>query len=116
MSINKQTVEKYMEGFRRSDHEMILSCLTDDISWEVPGHFSVSGKEAFDNEIDNENFTGSPSIQILRLLEEDNVVVAEGAVQSDMTNGGKLDAVFCDVFVMRDGKICAITSYLMTKN
>ena len=31
MTENKQTVEKYIEGFRRSDHAMILDCLTDDV-------------------------------------------------------------------------------------
>ncbi len=36
MTENKRTVEKYMDGFRRSDHELILSCLTDDIEWEMP--------------------------------------------------------------------------------
>ncbi|MDB5228056.1 MAG: hypothetical protein JWN78_2249 [Bacteroidota bacterium] len=115
MSENKRTVSKYMEGFSESNHEKILSCLADDIIWEMPGHFNLSGKEAFDKEIENDNFTGSPTIQIKRLVEEDNIVMAEGAVQSKMKNGGMLDAVFCDVFHMRDGKIFHLTSYLMTK-
>jgi hypothetical protein len=29
MTPNQQTVERYMEGFRRTDREMVLSCLTD---------------------------------------------------------------------------------------
>ena len=29
MTENKKTVEKYMEGFRRSDHQIILNCLTE---------------------------------------------------------------------------------------
>jgi hypothetical protein len=28
---NKATIEGYMDGFNRSDHEQILSCLTDDV-------------------------------------------------------------------------------------
>lgn len=31
MSEQKQIVEKYMDGFRTTDHEKILSCLTDDV-------------------------------------------------------------------------------------
>jgi hypothetical protein len=27
MTENKSVVEKYMDGFRKSDHELILSCL-----------------------------------------------------------------------------------------
>ncbi len=116
MTPNKQTVEKYMEGFRTDNHEMILSCLTDDIVWEMPGIYRHVGKDEFDKEIENENFTGSPSIQILKLIEENNVVIAEGAVQGKMKNGNTLDAVFCDVFVMENGKIKQLTSYLMSKN
>lgn len=116
MTPNKQTVEKYMEGFRTGNHEKILSCLTDDIVWEMPGIYRHVGKDEFDKEIENENFIGSPSIQIIKLIEEDNVVIAEGAVQGKMKNGNTLDAVFCDVFVMENGKIKQLTSYLMSKN
>ena len=48
MTENKRLVEKYMEGFRRSDHEMILSCLTDDVVWDLPGAFHLVGKVAFE--------------------------------------------------------------------
>jgi ketosteroid isomerase-like protein len=51
MSQNKQTVQKYMEGFTRSDHGQILSCLTDDVEWLMPGAFHFSGKDAFDKEM-----------------------------------------------------------------
>jgi hypothetical protein len=30
MTENKRTVERYMDGFRTSDHAQILSCLTED--------------------------------------------------------------------------------------
>ena len=116
MSINKETVRKYVEGFCKSDHAMVLSCLTDDVKWLIPGMFEIQGKVAFDKEIENDAFTGSPVIQIKRLIEEDNIVIAEGSVHSKMKNGGLLDAVFCDVFEMEGGKIKQLTSYLMDKN
>ena len=31
MSRNIETVNRYLDGFRRNDHGQILSCLTDDI-------------------------------------------------------------------------------------
>lgn len=116
MSENKKVVEKYMEGFRESDHQKILWCLTDDVVWEMPGVYKHIGKEEFDKEIENENFVGRPKIQIKRLVEENNVVIAEGSVQGEMINGNKLDAVFCDVFSMENGKIKKLTSYLMSLN
>jgi ketosteroid isomerase-like protein len=111
MTENKRTVDKYMDGFRQSDHAQILSCLTDDIEWETPGAFHLSGKDAFDEEIENEAFVGSPTITITRMTEENDVVVAEGSVRTQRKDGGVLSLRFCDVFVMRAGKIKRLTSY-----
>jgi ketosteroid isomerase-like protein len=112
-SANKSTVEKYMDAFRRSDHQEILSCLTDDVEWVIPGAFHIKGKAAFDQEIENPAFVGRPAITVTRLTEEGDVVVAEGSVRSTRTGGGQLHAVFCDVFEMRDAKIRRLISYLM---
>lgn len=116
MTLNKETVTEYMAAFRVSDHERILACLTEDVIWEMPGIYQHIGKKAFDKEIENDNFVGSPSIQIIKLIEENNIVIAEGAVQGNMKNGNILDAVFCDVFEMEKGKIKKLTSYLMSRN
>jgi ketosteroid isomerase-like protein len=110
---NKQTVQRYMDGFRKSDHALVLSCLTDDVEWVIPGAFQLRGKEAFDGEIENPAFVGRPAIEVTRLVEEHDVVVAEGTVRSARRDGTALNAVFCDVFVMRDEKISRLTSYLM---
>ena len=115
MTENKKTIQKYMDGFIASDHEKILSCLTEDIVWDMPGFFHLTGKQAFDKEIENDNFEGSPKIKITRMIEENDIVVAEGSVQGKIKAGGMLDAVFCDVFHMENGKIKHLTTYLMNK-
>lgn len=102
-----------MDAFARTDHSEVLSCLTDDVEWLIPGLFHIRGKEAFDKAIENEEFIGSPSISVSRMIEEDGVVVAEGSVRSAKRDGGVLEAVFCDVFVMQNGRIKHLTSYLM---
>ena len=104
-----------MDGFSNSDHPKILSCLTEDVVWEMPGFFHLTGKEAFDKEIENEAFVGRPNITVTRLVEESEIVVAEGAVKSQRKDGGTLDAVFCDVFHMKNGKIKQLTSYVLVK-
>jgi ketosteroid isomerase-like protein len=111
MTENKKTVEKYIEGFPRSDHQMILDCLMDDVVWKMPGVYTHQGKEEFDKEIENDNFVASRTIQIKRFVEENDIVIAEGTVQGKMKNGNSLDAVFCDVFEMTGGKIQV--SYLL---
>ena len=102
-----------MEGFRRSDHAQVLSCLTDDVEWGIPGAFHARGKAAFDEHIEDEGFVGSPAITVARLTEEGDVVVAEGAVRTRRKDGAVLSLAFCDVFEMRGGKIRRLISYLM---
>lgn len=112
-SENKRTVQRYMEAFGRSDHDAILQCLTDDIVWDIPGAFHLVGKKAFDREIENPAFQGRPVIKVTRLVEENDIVVAEGTVRAARSDGGELNAAFCDVFEMRDAKIKRLVSYLM---
>lgn len=113
MSMNKLTVQKYLNGFRKSDHAEVLSCLTDDVEWVIPGRFHITGKAAYDKEIENDAFVGSPTITITRLTENDNVVIAEGSVRCRKKGGGDLNAAICDVFVLRDAKVKHHTSYVM---
>ncbi len=113
MSENKRTVERYLDGLMRLDHPQILACLTDDVIWHIPGAFHITGQDAFDKEIENGAFVGKPVVITTRMVEENDVVVAEGTVRVEKRSGGFLNLEFCDVFLMRAGKIKQLTSYLM---
>jgi uncharacterized protein len=116
MSDNKKTIEKYIDGFNKSDHEQILSCLTEDVIWEMPGIFLHEGKKAFDSEIENPAFEGKPVVVITRLTEENDVVIAEGKVQGKKKGGEIFNAVFCDVFEMENTKIKKLIGYIAMLN
>ena len=102
-----------MDGFRKTDHQQILSCLTDDVEWIIPGMFHIHGKAAFDKEIENDQFIGQPLIDVTRMTEDNDVVVAEGTVRARRKDGTFLDLAMCDVFDLRAGKIRRLVSYLM---
>jgi ketosteroid isomerase-like protein len=112
MSENKKTIEKYIDGFNKSDHDQILSCLTDDVVWEMPGAFHLQGKQEFDGEIENPNFEGKPIVQISRMTEENEVVIAEGTVRGTRKGGQPFTAAFCDVFEMQNSKIKRLIGYI----
>ena len=40
---NKEIIRKLNKGFEAGDQEAILSCLADDIYWNVPGAFIANG-------------------------------------------------------------------------
>jgi uncharacterized protein len=113
MTPNKRTVETYMDGFRKTDRPQILSCLTDDVEWVIPGAFHVRGKDDFAKHIVDEGFVGHPQITVSRLTEEDNVVVAEGFRASPQRGWqlSKLGLLRC--IRHADGKIRRLVSYLM---
>jgi ketosteroid isomerase-like protein len=110
---NKRTVEQYMDGFRRTDRPQILSCLTEDVEWLIPGMFHVKGKLDFAGHIMDEGFEGRPVITVDRLIEEGDVVVAEGSVRAPRQDGTVMHLAFCDVFDMRDARIRTLVSYLV---
>jgi ketosteroid isomerase-like protein len=111
MTPRKDVVEAYIEGFRRTDHEQILACLTDNVVWELPGYATLTGKDAFDAEIQNEAFVGSPKLTIDRLVEEGETVVAVGSGEAARREGGVLRFVFCDVFTFTGDKINRLETY-----
>jgi len=111
---NKKVVETYMEGYSTGDNAKILSCLAEDVIWEMVGFFNLKGKDQFDKEI-NRGWEGNPIITISQLVEEGNIVVAEGAVKCKLKNGGFIDALFCEVFHFDNGKVKKLTTYHIEK-
>jgi len=106
MTTNKQTVERYLDGFRRSDHAQILSCLTDDIVWTVFGHFRIEGKAAYDAHIEHPDADGGPELDVVRMVEEGDTVMAELVGVARFKDGSRQSMSMAEVFVLRDGLIC----------
>ena len=113
MSPRKETVEAYFEGFRRSDHQQILACLTDDVVWDLPRFKHLTGKDAFDREIENPDFVGSPALVVDRLVEESDTVVAIGTGKTTHKSGEVFQFAFCDVFTFAGDKMCRVESYVV---
>jgi uncharacterized protein len=113
VSDKKRVVEEYFEGFRTSDHARILACLTEDVIWHLPGFRYLEGKDAFDGEIENEEFTGSPTLVLDRLVEEGDTVVAVGTGEGTRRNGAVHRFAYCDVFTFADSLVSRVESYLV---
>ncbi|MGC0144550.1 nuclear transport factor 2 family protein [Pseudactinotalea sp. Z1732] len=105
-SRNKQTVERYLDGFRRTDHGQILDCLTDDIRWTVFGAFTLEGKAAYDAAIEGPGFAGDPELEVVRMVEEGDTIMAELRGRVPQGDGSTQRLSMAEVFVMREGLIC----------
>ena len=110
---NKEVIRKINRGFEADDVEAILSCLTDDVRWDVPGHFIAKGKEEFRQQIHNEAFVGAPTITIINEIAEGDNVAVEGRVESRMKTGVLFKAVFHNTYRLENHKVKAMTSYVV---
>src|SRR5918999_651422 len=105
-SRNIETVTTYLDGFRKNDHQQVLSCLTDDITWTVFGAFRLTGKDAYDKAIDGApEFIDPPELEVVRMVEQGDVVMAELRGTARRAAGGEMRLSMAEVFVMREGKI-----------
>jgi uncharacterized protein len=111
VSTRKAVVERYIEGFRRGDHALILSGLTDDVVWELHGYKTLHGKDAFDAEVENDGFEGGPTVTIDRLIEEGDTVVATGGGSVAKTGGDRAEFAFCEVFTFADDAVSRLDTY-----
>ncbi|MFL5508274.1 MAG: nuclear transport factor 2 family protein [Gemmatimonadaceae bacterium] len=117
MSRNIETVNTYLDGFRRLDHEQILSCLTDDIKWTVFGAFQLTGKDAYDKAIDGApEFVDPPELNVVRMVEQADVVMAELTGTVRRAAGGEMRMSMAEVFVMRQGKIAERRAWVIPLN
>jgi len=107
----KAVVEAYIEGFRRTDHEAILACLADDVVWVLHSYRTLRGKQAFDDEIENDAAVGSPRLQLDRVIEGGDTVVAVGSGEMTLKQAGRVPFVFAEVFAFTGDKISRLETF-----
>ena len=113
---NKEIILKVNEGFCEGNTEKIIRYITDDVRCEVTGSAASVSAEAFRKKAGNEYFTGLPSIKVKAVFEKDDWVAVEGEVQCDKADGSMLDAFFFDVYLLENGKIRELRSYIIERN
>jgi ketosteroid isomerase-like protein len=111
MSPRKTVVERYIEGFRHTNHAQILSCLTEDVVWVLHGYKTLQGKKAFDAEIENDAFEGSPTITLERFIEEGDCVAVTGSGSVSKKGGEFMKFVFSEVFTFAGDLVSRLETY-----
>jgi len=117
MSANKKLVETYLTyRARAADRSKVGPLLTDDVEWiewadgVPPSGARTQGKSAVLQNLGDNDLR----IQITRMTEEGNVVVAEGTVRVTRKEGGDLTLQVCNIYEIENGKMKRMQSYLAT--
>ncbi len=108
-----EVLDRYMEGFRRSDHDLVLSCLTDDVVLHVHGVRTTRGKVDFDTEIENPYFEGRPELTVDRTFESGDVFILTGTGVGHHKQAGRIAFVYSDLFTFRGDLIAEVESYVV---
>ena len=111
MTSHKDVIGQYLEGFRRGDHAQVLDCLTDNVVWVLHGHQAVRGKAAFEAEIKNDMFEGTPTIEIYRMLQEGDAVAVFGGGSVTRKGGEIADFTFSELFLFSGDLISHLETY-----
>ena len=114
MTENKKTAARYIQGFNQGDKEMILSCVTEDVVWDMPGYFHHIGKETFGKETQNPAFVGKTRGYRHPDGGGGRCGGRRGNGPRSRKEGGYLNAVFCDAFTLRGARIRKLTTYQVT--
>lgn len=107
------TLARYMDGFRSGDHEVILGCLTDDVTWEIVGHATSAGKPGFDALVDGPTGASLPRLTVERTVQEGDVIAVFGRGEFDGPDGALRTFRFADSFEFADDLIRAVVSYVV---
>lgn len=81
------------------------------------GRCALTGKQAYDRAIDGApEFIDPPELQVVRMVEQGDVVMAELTGTARRTTGGAMRMSMAEVFVMRDGKIAERRAWVIPLN
>lgn len=106
-------VDRYLDGFRAGDHETILACLTDDVTWDIVGHATAAGKSEFESLIDGPTGATLPRLTVEREIEAGDVVVVLGGGAFEDADGVGQAFRFSDAFTFRGDLIAGLVSYIV---
>lgn len=109
VTTNKQIVEAYFQS-KGTEYAHLLSDEVELIEWAdgVPeSGVRTVGKTGFVQNRGSREY----QLQVTRLTEEHNVVVAEGVARGSKKGGGSWAVRFCNIFETQDGRIKRLTAF-----
>jgi ketosteroid isomerase-like protein len=109
-----EIAQKFLTGLRNRDWESLKSLMTEDIVWSLPGSSLISGEaHGIDAVIRRSQLIVSYGLT----LTLKHILIGQHGVALSLNNTARrgdlqLDEHLATVFSLREGKICAISTYL----
>jgi ketosteroid isomerase-like protein len=115
MTAQTKFLQQFNEAFAKGDINYISQQVTDDIEWNMVGDFSLKGKKAFDDSLQEMKGTETLDMQILNTIINGKFAAVDGTMKIKESSGNIKSFGFCDLYEFNnDGnKIRKMTSYIV---
>lgn len=116
---NKELVKKINEAFSKGNTKFILANVADDIRWNIVGMPTISGKNDFLETMEMMELQSFPLITVRNIIAEGDYVVVESAGKQGTSEqaigktGEQNNPSYCDVYLIKDGKVKELTTYVV---
>ncbi|NTS42454.1 nuclear transport factor 2 family protein [Flavisolibacter sp. BT320] len=109
---NKAILQKANAAITKGDYEGFLSFCTEDTEWTFVGDITLKGKEAVRQWMATA-YKEPPSFSVDNLIAEGDFVTAIGTITLKDAEGQEEENRYCDVWRFRDGKMAALTAFVI---
>ena len=121
---NRATAQRFFELFSAGDIDGVLTLMTDDATWRIPGKkeltptAGVYTKERIGRLFRRmlENLSSGLRMTVLSSIAEGNRVALEVVSSGDLKNGRQYRQEYHLLMEFREGKISAVREYLDTQH
>ena len=121
---NKEIAAELFARFTRSDIPGVLSLMTDDVVWRIPGKKELSpaagdyGKERIGRLFNRmlSQLESGLQMTVLGSVAEGDTVAVEVESSGDLKNGRRYRQQYHFAIVFQDGKIARVREYLDTQH
>ena len=105
-------IEELTIALTTQDIEGVSSSISDQVQWNVAGHFIARGRQEFVKALPKIHFRGASALQIGRVLSHGRAGAVNGTIE---LNNGEVSE-FCHVFEFTNAKgtsVGRVTSYII---
>ncbi|MGI8314182.1 nuclear transport factor 2 family protein [Halobacillus mangrovi] len=112
----KQLIKEFNLAFATNNVEFVISCVSDDIKWNIVGDQFIQGKKAFSEALQQMKESNISKIHMKNIITHGRTGAADGTL---FFNGGK-QIHFCDIIMFtsagKQAKIKELTSYVIEES
>ncbi|SER62425.1 Ketosteroid isomerase-related protein [Gracilibacillus ureilyticus] len=116
METEKQAFfREFNEAFVKGDTDLILSSVTDDITWRMVGTDTIKGIDALREALQGMESSNQFELEIEFMITNEKEAALNGLIHSTNRDGEQRHYSFCDIYRLKekDGKINEIISYVL---